>query len=261
MLLGGFGYIRDYPQICEAGYNFAELNIPEIANLTFSELQSLQQKIREAIPVPIASCLLPTTEPLFFTKEFRPESLRTYLENACKKTAQLGIHAVILGNGKARSLLSEEDLQREEVFLDTIRLIAEIAGKNGQELILETLSPQYSNYINTIEQAVQIIKKAEISNIFTMADLRHMVRANDPFENIERYISYIHHLHIDYPLSYPERLYPSTEDDYDYSKYLKVIDNSCYSRTLTIEADIPSDWKTAHKNIIDVLNAYKEKAI
>lgn len=140
MLLGGFGYIRDYPQICEAGYNFAELNIPEIANLTFSELQSLQQKIREAIPVPIASCLLPTTEPLFFTKEFRPESLRTYLENACKKTAQLGIHAVILGNGKARSLLSEEDLQREEVFLDTIRLIAEIAGKNGQELILEPLS-------------------------------------------------------------------------------------------------------------------------
>ena len=123
--------------------------------------------------------------------------------------------------------------------------MAEIAANHGQELILEPLGPKYSNYINTVEQAVKIIQKVGANNLFTMADLRHMVGAKDPFENIERYISYIHHLHIDYPLSYPERLYPSLNDDYDYSGYLEAIKKSGYTGTLTVEADIPADWQEA----------------
>lgn len=256
MLLGGFGHIKDYKQICKANYDFAELDIPEIADLSISEIKDLQKKINSAIQVPIASRLLPVAKPLFFKEGFRPESLRTYLNIACEKTALLGVRALILGNGKARSLQAKDDIQKENIFIDTLHLMAEIAANHGQELILEPLGPKYSNYINTVEQAVKIIQKVGANNLFTMADLRHMVGAKDPFENIERYISYIHHLHIDYPLSYPERLYPSLNDDYDYSGYLEAIKKSGYTGTLTVEADIPADWQEAHQKIVGVLANY-----
>ena len=61
MKIGGFGHINDYLQISAAGYDFAELDIPEIASLSFADLKTLQQKIKNGIPVPIASRLLPVT--------------------------------------------------------------------------------------------------------------------------------------------------------------------------------------------------------
>ena len=62
MKIGGFGHINDYLQISAAGYDFAELDIPEIASLSFADLKTLQQKIKNGIPVPIASRLLPVTD-------------------------------------------------------------------------------------------------------------------------------------------------------------------------------------------------------
>lgn len=34
MKIGGFGFIKDYLHISEAGYDFAELDIPEIEKLS-----------------------------------------------------------------------------------------------------------------------------------------------------------------------------------------------------------------------------------
>ena len=255
--IGGFGHIVDYLQIAAAGYDFAELDIPEIAVLSGSELKDFRQKIKKGSPVLIASRLLPVTEPLFFKIGFEPESLRAYLEKACQKTAELGIRALILGNGKARSMLSPSDRQKEDVFIETLSLMAEIAAKNQQEIILEPLGPRYSNYINTIEQAVYIIQKVGKDNLFTMADLRHMVGSKDKFDSIVRYLPYIHHLHIDYPLSYPERLYPAVGDGYDYSSFFAAIKKSGYTGTLTVEADVPNNWQMAYKKVEMLLAAYR----
>ena len=45
----------------------------------------------------------------------------------------------------------------EEAFIEALRLMARKAEENHQELILEPLGPKYSNYINTVVQAVQLI--------------------------------------------------------------------------------------------------------
>lgn len=253
MKIGGFGFIKDYLHISEAGYDFAELDIPEIEKLSEEAFEELKHTVRTGVPVLTGARLLPVSEPLFFTEGYDPESLRTYLEKACERTAQLGIKAVILGNGKARWLQSETDREKEDIFIKSLRLMAQTAEKNGQKLILEPLGPKYSNYINTVAQAVQLIKKVDAPNLHTMADLRHMVWAEEPFRDIEEYLPYIHHIHIDYPLSYPERRYPSAEDDYDYSAFLNSLKQAGYQGTLTIEADIPADWNQAYRQAMGVI--------
>ena len=89
-------------------------------------------------------------------------------------------------------------------------------------------------------------------NLFTMADLRHLVWAKDSLEDIVTYSDYIHHIHLDYPISYPERPFPKVEDDFDYSVFLDVIEEFGYQGTLTIEADVPKDWKRVYRDVVGV---------
>lgn len=111
----------------------------------------------------------------------------------------------------------------------------------------------YSNYINTLPEAVQAILEAGMTNLFTMADLRHMVRAKELFSDIVSCADYVRHIHVDYPLSYPDRPFPKAEDDFDYTGFLDAIKESGYQDTVTVEADIPEDWERAYRDARRVL--------
>ena len=254
MKLGGFGRIADYTQIKMAGYDYAELDMPEIEALSQEDYEGLRERVeQEAFAVLTGARILPITDPLFFVDGFRPESLKDYLEKTCRRSGQLGIEKIILGNGKARSLADPKDRAKEPVFVDFLRMLSDIAGENGQKLILEPLGPKYSNYINTIPEAVELIQKANRPNLFAMADLRHMVWSREPLNDVITYRPYVAHIHVDYPLSYPQRRYPAVGDDYDYSPFLAVLKQLDRQDTLTIEADTPSDWSKAHAGAVEVL--------
>lgn len=254
MKLGGFGLIEHYLAMKDAGYDYAELDMPEIEALSADDYAKFKELTAQTgLPLLTGARLLPIVTPTFFVDGFKPADLAPYLKRSCHRTSALGIRKIILGNGKARSLPQPDSIKKEPMFLEFLKMAAEIAGENGQELILEPLGPKYSNYINTIPEAVGIIDKLNMPNLFTMADLRHMVWSEENLGDLSSYVSYIHHVHVDYPLSYPERGYPDPADGYDYSSFIKELINSGYQDTLTIEADIPADWTVAHDNAMTVL--------
>lgn len=257
MKFGGFGNIKDYQEIKAAGYDYAELDMPEIEELSEEDFNSFCEVVKQNnFPVLLGARILPVAEPLFFTEGFKPESLKSYLEKSCKRSSMLGIKKIILGNGKARSFLTEADREKQYIFFDVVKMMAQIASDNGQELILEPLGPKYSNYINTISEAVEIIERLGISNIFTMADLRHMHWSKENFENLTTYKKYVHHIHIDYPVDFPERKYPNVDDGYNYKNFFDAVKKSGYNGSVTVEAEIPNDWKKAHEKLMQVTKKY-----
>ena len=135
-------------------------------------------------------------------------------------------------------------------------VLCETAQKYGITVLLEPLGPRYSNYINTIEEAVDICKILKADNLFTMCDLRHMVDSHDNFSNIIKYGKYIRHVHIDNPLLYPQRIYPEQEDGYDYSEYFRALQKIDYDGTLTVEADIPQNYLDSCLSMKSFLSAY-----
>lgn len=254
MKLGGFGRIAAYDSIRQAGFEYAELDIPEIGAMSEKEFCVFSEKVHEAgFPVLTGARALPATEPLFFTDHFCAMDFRGYLENICRRANLLGMGKVILGNGKARQLLDETSISKEHLFIDFMRMFSEIAGNSDVEVILEPLGPKYSNYINTLPEAVRIIHEVNMPNLFTMADLRHLFWAKEPLTDIALYVDYIHHIHVDYPVSYPARPFPQVEDDFDYTEFLDVLKKSGYQDTLTVEADIPEDWNRAYADAAAVL--------
>lgn len=250
MKYGAFGIVSDYEQIRNAGYDYAEFDMPEIEALSDREYEIFRQKVAETgFPILVGSRLFPITTPAFFHPGFRSADWEDYIISTCRKSAGLGIRKIILGNGKARMITDERERGKDQIFVDLIRMICDIAGENGLELILEPLGPEYSNYINTLPEAVEMVKRVNMPNVYTMADLRHMVRGGESFDDLISCSEYIHHVHIDYPLSYPERMYPCREDDYDYGEFFRKLRESGYDGTVTVEADRPDDWDEAFRKM------------
>lgn len=254
MKLGAFGTLSEYEKMAEAGYDFAELDIPEIAALTEEDFESFKEKVlRTGLRVLTGSRLFPVTDRTFMTSHFRPSEYRSYLEHACNRSAGLGIKKIIMGNGKARAIESSQDLEREEIFVGFLKMISEIAGENGMDFILEPLGPKYSNYLNTLPEAAAVIEKVNMPNAYIMADLRHMVWNGEDFSDLIICQKYLKHIHMDYPLSWPARPYISPDDGYNYKGFIGKLLQTQYNDTVTIEADLPLDWKKAHQQAVDVL--------
>lgn len=255
MKLGGFGFIKDYDLIREAGFDFAELDMPEIKDLPENEYEVFRAHVEDmGFPVLNGARILPIKEPLFFVPSYQESELRPYLEASCDRSARLGIRTILLGNGKARWLIDDDSLKREDVFIRFLRMLCEIAGENDQQVLIEPLGPKYSNYINTLPEAARVIDTAAMPNLFAMADLRHFVWSKEPFEDLVRYRQIVRHVHVDYPLSYPARNWPRVSDDYDYTAYFANLRS--YEGTLTVEADVPDDWFGACRDAKELLDTY-----
>lgn len=256
MKLGGFGYIADYDAIRAAGFDYAELDLPEIEELSDADFEAFLAKVQKTgFPVLTGARALPLAEPWFFTDAYDPNAWRSYMARACERAGKLGIKKIIIGNGKARWLLDEHSIEREQNFIETLSAFAVAADENGIEMILEPLGPDYSNYINTLPEAVRVIKAAGNDNLFLMADLRHLYRGGEPNADIPACKEVLHHVHVDYPCVFPARPYPRADDGFDYAPFLAAVKEAGYDDTLTIEADIPADWKAAHDEAVRVLEA------
>lgn len=250
MRLGGFGNIKDYYNMRNTGFDYAELDVPELEGMPENDFRIFCDEVHESrFPVLTGARAIPVMKPWFFTDAFHLTDYKEYLEQACRRAGQLGMKKLILGNGKARRLIQEDSINKEKNFIDFMRMFAEIAGEFGQDVILEPLGPQYTNYINTLPEAVRVIQEVNMPNLFTMIDLRHMFWAEESFDDIETFAESVRHIHLDYPRSYPQRRFPKMSDDYDYTAFLKAIRKSGYNDTLTVEADIPEDWRTAYNDI------------
>ena len=255
MKLGGFGLVKDYDAILQAGFDYAEMDMAEVEALSDQQFGAFCSLVAETgFPIPTAIKPLPFVEPVLFLPDFREISLEGYLRSTCRKNAQIGLKTILFGNGKARCLVDEDSIGREDVFIRFLRMLCDIAGENGQEVLIEPLSPYYSNYINTLSEAARVIDRANMPNLFAMADLYHMVGVGEPLEDITRYRNLIRHVHVSDPLAFPARRYPLTHGGYDYAPFFEQLRD--YHGMLTIEADVPDDWMRAGREGRAFLNAY-----
>jgi len=116
MKLGGFGFMKDYEAIQQAGFDYAELDMPELEALDDKAFATFQSRVEKAgFPIPTGARLLPIKEPLFFVPGFQELLLEPYIRSSCKKSAQLGVKTIMFGNGKARWLVDEGSIARQHL--------------------------------------------------------------------------------------------------------------------------------------------------
>jgi len=236
MRLGCFGKIKDIDGAAAAGFDYIELDLFELISQPEERFQCVRRSLCDAqIGADACSWVMPIDADLTAPAR-QPSIWREYLIKGAERSRALGTVIWPLGSGRGRGMkpANGSEAQQKERFQAFFAELCEIAASYGIQVALEPLGPSYSNYIQTLEQAVLFLQGSGIQSAKASCDLRHMYASGDPLESIDRYAEYIIHTHIDYPLG-DRRVFPLPDDGFDYTDYIRRIQKTKATR-LSVEA-------------------------
>lgn len=105
------------------------------------------------------------------------EVRRKIVELVCEhiKRASLWKSAVIIGSVNGRIGQDPDERARNKAnVIDCYRRCAECAGQAGVTMLLETVNRYESDYLNRLEDGLELIKAIGMSNVKLLADTFHM---------------------------------------------------------------------------------------
>lgn len=218
--------VAKYEKCKAMGYDFVESNCGGIASMSDEDFETYFTKAKEiGIPVLTANCFLPSE-----TKVSDPESddriTSDYLSVLLPRAKKLGIDTIVFGSGGARRI--PEGISAEQGRATLVRKLKEIicpmAEQYGITIALEPLRNEESNILNSVHEAVDVIKEAGCSNLKVLADLYHMVCVDEDFEYLKELEGILVHTHTSNPYdSEHKRIFPLEGDGYDQKPFLRNV--------------------------------------
>lgn len=167
----------------------------------------------------------------------REESLRRrtweYIYRLVDLCADLGGGVMVFGSPKQRSAVDGMKPQEATAVLASeLAAAAPHAEARGVQLLLEALSSEQTDVVNSLAEAVAIVRRIDHPAVRTMFDTHNAVDETEPHpELIRRYIPYIAHVHV----NETDGREPGM-GTYDFSSVLAALAESHYSGWISVEA-------------------------
>ncbi|MDD6210175.1 MAG: sugar phosphate isomerase/epimerase [Bacteroidales bacterium] len=240
------------------GYDYIETSvvsflIPTENDSAFSE----RYKEASSLDIPVYSCnsFFPATMRLV-GKDVNTEEIRQYVETAMKRAEKMHIEVIVLGSGKARSIPDDfAEGEARSQFVSICRMIGDIAQKSAITVVIEPLRYSETNFINSVEEGLRMVKEINHPNIRLLADIYHMVSIGESPESIVKAGKYLKHCHI---AEKEKRTPPGVEKD-DFTPYLKALKQIGYKGKISLECvwedkeqQLPVALKELKKQILEV---------
>ncbi|MCQ2482085.1 MAG: sugar phosphate isomerase/epimerase [Clostridia bacterium] len=140
------------------------------------------------------------TENLFISPNDSTVLLQ-YTKKAILFAEALGCKNLVFGCPKNRNI---PDGMTSDDSLEFITEIAEFATKHNTVFSMEANPTIYNtNFINTTEEALEIVKKVNSNGFKVNLDIGTMIQNNESADIIREYVKYINHVHISEPYLKP----------------------------------------------------------
>lgn len=167
-------YLAGYKHI---GEGVARMVSPRLTN---EEFQENKRKIQQAkCKVYMCNVFFPSDIKIA-GKDVDEAKVLSHAEGVFKRANILGINAIVLGSGGARKI--EEDIDREKAISEFILLgkkMAALAEQNNITVFLENLNRTETNFMTTLADAAEIVRKINHPNFRLNADIYHMLKENE----------------------------------------------------------------------------------
>jgi sugar phosphate isomerase/epimerase len=160
-----------------------------------------------------------------------------YLCELVNLAGDLGGEALVLGSPKQRSLMPGQD--RDEAMHNVaqgMRRVGEVAEKRGIRFCLEALHPDETNFLNTVEDVVELLSLIDSPGIRYMLDVKAM--SGMPGSIVDRVLRYgrdAGHVHV----NEPSGLGPGM-GGFSFDEVMKAIQTSGFPHWVSVE---PFDYK------------------
>jgi sugar phosphate isomerase/epimerase len=113
------------------------------------------------------------------------KTLDAYLEKAFARVKALGGTLAVFGSGKSRAIPDAYPFRKGYAELvSATKRIGETASRYGITIAIEPLNREESNCINSLKEGAMLQAGAAMDNVGLLADLYHMLRENEPMDNI-----------------------------------------------------------------------------
>jgi D-psicose/D-tagatose/L-ribulose 3-epimerase len=157
---------------------------------------------------------------------------RDHLTRLIEASGELGGGVLVLGSPKQRgSLPGQSREETTRILGETLASLASLARDCRSEILVEQLSPDQTDVINTMEEAANLVDSIGESSIGGMFDFHNATSESSSWrELIERYYHYIRHVHAN---EVDGRAPGSGRSDYRPS--FEILRSRGYDRWLSIE--------------------------
>lgn len=232
-------------------FDFIEFPAFRIVNMDDFQFESFSRKIKDSGIKSVVFTNMFPSEIKLFGREKENEQIRVYLRSLMERASCLDVKKIVLGSGPSRNIPSCMDkTEAVEVFLEL--LISDIVPMGEMydiDILLEPLTPEKCNFINSIGEAAYYCERVNCSKLSIVADSYNLYGCKNLYEEIQRYHALIKHVH----LSDKERKLPSIDDSIIWN-FVKSIKEAKITIDCSLECEIEDDkYAEASKQIKSML--------
>ncbi len=206
MLFGSCVPAAAAPEAARFGYDYVEIPVADLCpEGSLSDFAPTRQAVEAAgIPALCFNYLVPPSIPFVGPGVDAPR-LRRYMAVVAERAEMLGGRTLVLGSGPARRVPSGFPLERAaEQFRDLARFTAEAADRHGLTVALEAINRTETNYLHTLDEAVEQALTIGLPSVGVLADAYHMHMESEPFWHLLRAGALLKHVQVcDEGRSYP----------------------------------------------------------
>ena len=175
------------------------------------------------------------------------KAILEYVEKIMARLAQTDTKMIVWGSGGSRRLPDgfDKDLAVNQ-FISIGKKIAKIAKKYKIVIALESLNTTETNFINSVRDALYVVKKVNHPNLRLNVDIYHMMKDNEQPAIIAKTKKYVVHVEI---AEKDNRTAPGVVGT-DFKPYLKELAKIGFHEKIVIEGR----WK----NVNDIAKMSKD---
>lgn len=220
-------------QIDEAGYDYAELPLMQVAALdaqAFSELARRAASMRIGFD---ACCNMFPAQVRLLGEEASLPVIRAYLDTAFERMHALHVRKIVLGSSGARALpagmsASEGSRRLSELVAETIVPYLE---REDITLVIEPIGSYEANFIHTLPEGMEIVRQVNHPRVRLLADSVHLLYEKETPAHITQYAPYLRHIH----LCETARALPGQQPSAGLEAILTAIRQAGYEGTVSFE--------------------------
>ena len=247
-----------YPRIKELGYDYVEVGFATITTMEDEKFEKLVNGLKEnGFKAETANGFFPGDKVLT-GPEADHSFLVDYIEKGMQRFKSIGGEIAVLGSGKARNIPEGFDFTKgEEQFIEVLKIAGDIGAKYGIKIAIEPLQAKETNLINTVQQSLDIIKRCNHPNVFTLADFYHVFKSGETLDAIENAGELLIHTHL--ARAEEDRQMPRTESDLaTCSVWANALKKCGYNARMSLEGSFKPEFTQAVEDVLPALKIFKD---
>ena len=161
------------------------------------------------------------------------QAILSYVRVVFQRCGQAGISLISWGSGGARRVPEGFDKKKAtEQFIAIAKKVAAIASEYHIILAVENLNSTETNFINTLAEAIDVVRRVDHPNLRLCIDVYHMLKENEPASVILQAKGIAVHCDI----AEKENRTPPGVAGQDFREYLQALKKIDYKGRIIIEA-------------------------